>query len=82
MKRYKQFMVVCIGACIVLVVLMQGCGTTNGMCRDVKWVAERGIDLTQDAVDGQRDSGIAFAIGEQNRIILRGQNMQLLVTNK
>ena len=62
---------------LVICISQSGCGLVNGGARDVKWSAEKVIEWTQGGVEAERDSGIAFGICEQNRILRRGQELEV-----
>lgn len=73
-------LVVCVlvaGMVLLLVasILLSGCSTVNGACRDIKTLSEVGISISQKGADKQMGDSIAWAIRDQNRIMDNGQQV-------
>jgi len=84
MKKWKQcFLTIFVASWIsAMLVVCVSCSAANGVCRDAKWLSEKGIDITQPLVDRQHDSGIAHMLKEQNRLMRRGDKTRGYLASK
>lgn len=72
-------LIICLLVCLMFI---SGCQTGLGVAKDGIWTLGKVVDVLQPIADKMDEDVIARALDDQNRIMLRGQDMESRLARK